>query len=490
MASRVQRLTGKLTTQAEVEVALRSRAELIPGLALAGAFAAGLASAWTIDVAADGLVMMLFGVTYSVALLFSALARPRWYLPLVVAYLPFSKAFPLPVAGLSGANLINLVLAAGPLAWFVTRAQGKPRTPLGLVELVLALFVVATSASVVPAYFAGHDLGEIAQNYRAWVGPILFFFLARGLVRDRQDVNAILQVLAWTAVLVTLCTWWEGFERSDRGSIESSRVPGVLLQANSMGAFLVYYGVPLLALALTARGWKRGIGYFLGFVAAARAVLYTFSRGAYLAFVAGSSVVLFCGNPALLAVAGGASLTAVALFPSLVPLSVQQRFSETSDPDSDIGSPALDKSSALRLVLWKGGLQMVAEHPLQGVGLARFAETVRDHTPDPLAPDDPVDAHNAYLLLAAEAGVPSLILLLALFSAWGFTALKLYLRRRDPVDRRLGLVFLGSLVGVMVSCTVGSRFSEEALIGYFWILAALVVVVGRWPGRARPPAAA
>jgi len=37
-----------------------------------------------------------------------------------------------------------------------------------------------------------------------------------------------------------------------------------------------------------------------------------------------------------------------------------------------------------------------------------------------------------------------------------------------------------------VSCMLGSRFSDESLISYFWILGALLAVVRRLPEPLRP----
>ena len=97
-----------------------------------------------------------------------------------------------------------------------------------------------------------------------------------------------------------------------------------------MGAFLVYYGVPLLALAVGARPFRRGLPYLAAFLVVARATLYTFSRGAYLALAGGSATVLLFGNPLLLAAAGGGGAVAVVLLPSLVPTSVVERLDETT----------------------------------------------------------------------------------------------------------------------------------------------------------------
>jgi O-antigen ligase len=217
-------------------------------------------------------------------------------------------------------------------------------------------------------------------------------------------------------------------------------------------------------------------------------VLFTFSRGAYLSLVAGSATVLLFGNPLVLATAGGGGLLAVAAFPTLIPDSIRARMGENPlmgsfDPGREEPTSGLDRSSALRLVIWRGALRMIADHPLQGVGVGRFTSEIPEYADYRFGPEDPRDAHNAYLLVAAEMGLPSAALLLLLFAAWGVGALRIYFRGRHPVDRRLSLVFLGTLAGVLVSCSLGSRFSDEALIGGFWILAALVGVVA----RLRPP---
>jgi O-antigen ligase len=474
--------------------ALRASRELRPGLVLAFVYAWGLAMARLIDVSEDGKAMLLFGTTFSVVLVVSAVARPRWYLPLVVAYLPFSRVYALPVAGITGANLTNLILLLGAVAWISSRVQGRRGVPLGAGDVLVVAFVAVSSLGLMPASSAGVGLGELAQTYRAWLAPILFFFLARGLVRDRTDVSGLLHVLAWTVFLVAADTWKEGLDRATRGSIDRARVPGLMAQPNSMGAFLAYYGAPMLALAIAARPWRKRLAYLAAFLFAVRATLFTFSRGSYLAMAAGSATVLAFGNPLLLVAAGGGGAMAVGFVPSLVPDSVRERFSDTTSDQSiysgDGTAPALDKSSAHRLVLWRGAVRMIAANPLVGVGLGRFQQVIGLYTDVPLKKTDPHDAHNAFLLQAAEMGAPSLALLLVLFLVWGATALRVRFKHRHPVDRRLSLVFLGSLAAVLVSCMLGSRFSDDALIGGFWLLAGMVVVVGRLGRRRRRRAAA
>jgi O-antigen ligase len=460
-------------------------AEARVGLVLATLFALALSAARVIDVSEDGKAMLAFSLCFAPALVAAAVARPRWFLLLAVAYLPFAKAYPLGL-GVTGANMSNLVLLLAPVAWVSSRRASGRRLAIGGLEALVGLYVAVGSLAVVQAIGRVDSVGELAQSYRGWLAPFLVFFIARGLVRDRVSLVAVLRVMAVVTVLVALLTWIEGLQRSDRGSIEAARVPGLMQQANQMGAFLVYYGAVLLALALRDRHLGRRLFYLAGFLAAARAMLFTFSRSAYLALATGASLVVLLFNPLLLVAGAGGGVVAVAIQPSLVPESIRERLGQTTESVGLEGErPQLDRSSAYRLILWQAAFRMIRERPLTGVGLGQFSSVVGHYTDVQLSKEDPNDAHNAFILIAAEMGLPAIAVALVLLAALAAAAARAWFRRRHPVDRTVALAFLGSWGGLVVSCMLGSRFADESLISYFWILAALVVVVRRLPEARR-----
>jgi len=45
----------------------------------------------------------------------------------------------------------------------------------------------------------------------------------------------------------------------------------------------------------------------------------------------------------------------------------------------------------------------------------------------------------------------------------------------------MALGFVGTMFAVVVSCVFGSRFSDDAVIGHFWLLAAALVVINSLP---------
>jgi O-antigen ligase len=89
-----------------------------------------------------------------------------------------------------------------------------------------------------------------------------------------------------------------------------------------------------------------------------------------------------------------------------LPISPLRRF---LDPSTDYGS------TQFHLEAWKAGLHMVEAHPLVGVGLGNFKPLM----PSYMSPGTNVDvdsvAHNMFVEVAAELGLPALVIFLAIF---------------------------------------------------------------------------
>jgi O-antigen ligase len=219
-----------------------------------------------------------------------------------------------------------------------------------------------------------------------------------------------------------------------------------------------------------------------------RGMLYTMSRGAYLALASGTAVVLLVRSPLYLLLSAALALGVPEFAPSLVPSSVMKRLQVTReaqplDPSLTVG---LDTSSQQRLMLWNAGIEMIRDHPWSGVGLFRFTEVVDYYVPTIMKEKDPRDAHNAYIKVAAEMGIPALVVMVVLLLWIGASSLIVYFRREHLFDRSVALALLGSLVGVIVSCIFGSRFTDESLMGPFWALVGMLRVLGHLPATVGP----
>ena len=155
------------------------------------------------------------------------------------------------------------------------------------------------------------------------------------------------------------------------------------------------------------------------------ALVLSFTRSAWLALIVGGLYLLAGWRPKALALV---PLIAVALYFG-GPEGLQERIRSIR--------PSANQS---RVIMWRTGLNMIAAHPLLGVGPEqvgpRFTEFQPDDVED-LPPGFYGHLHNVYIHYAAERGIPA-----ALIVVWLFAQILLDMRRglrrlpRASDDRR------------------------------------------------------
>ena len=183
-----------------------------------------------------------------------------------------------------------------------------------------------------------------------------------------------------------------------------------------------------LAVGLKARGRDRALGLVLAGVGFGSVLFFPYARAAAVSLAAAGVLVLTVAHPRRrvgLALGAAGLLLAglgVAAYPPL-----RARFASSF---TSAGSGERDK-------LLETGLRAVADHPLAGVGLGRFHPALYADASTPQAVrDNAGKAHNQFLSIAAELGVPGLLLFLWLLGS---------LARAMRPDRALGVAGLGAL---------------------------------------------
>jgi O-antigen ligase len=170
--------------------------------------------------------------------------------------------------------------------------------------------------------------------------------------------------------------------------------------------YLALFMVIIIFLTVTLVGYYRPVWQRIALVTLAGSAAYAFfranSRGASLALATGMLVLFLMGKNkfknaiiALVLMCAGAVLAPQAYWDRL---STVTRYQE-------------DASATDRLELWQIALNLIAEHPVLGVGPDNFIL---------YAPNTP---HNAYLQVTSELGIPAFlvyvsVLMTGLYSAW------------------------------------------------------------------------
>jgi O-antigen ligase len=205
-------------------------------------------------------------------------------------------------------------------------------------------------------------------------------------------------------------------------------------------------------------------------------LLPSFSQSSFLALLAG---VTLCAvlvwrwrSLALVAVA------AIALvFAGVASPQIRHRLEGKS-------SSSLASATGGRSTLVSKGGKVAVQHPVIGVGIGGFRRAYADLTH--LRGKDPKAAasHTTPITVAAETGLPGLVLLFVLAG----TALATAFRRLRPgFDGDARLAFGLALSAILVHCIFYNALFEDPT---FWGLLALIAVAARIDAPAQEPAAA
>lgn len=313
---------------------------------------------------------------------------------LAIACLPFSR------------NAAQSLSAAAVLLWLTLKTVDKK--PIFAVPRVVwvcytvFLFLIGLSIFARPPFV---PWTRSLLWYLKWSNYLGVFFMAADMFREPARRSRFLFTFLITMIAVCL----NGVYQMTYGAVQavgySAEIPGrpfrmrgPFLSPNSFSAFL------LLAVPMAFSEWfgekhwsikatlKAGM-----LVLFSVCLLLTFSRAALFALVAAIAVMLASKRAwKLLSMEGLFAF----LFYFSSPVMRQNFFNSLSLKDIPIKG---------RLSFWKGAWGMIVEHPFRGngIGTGPWLQGLYATVPPTLA-----HSHNSYLQIAAEVGIPALVLFL------------------------------------------------------------------------------
>jgi probable O-glycosylation ligase (exosortase A-associated) len=231
--------------------------------------------------------------------------------------------------------------------------------------------------------------------------------------------------------------------------------PGGTFEDNNDYALLLIMAVPIAYYAARAEShrWTKRACYALAAMMIIT-VIFTLSRGGYL----GLCAVAFC-----LALKARFKLTALLMVAilGLTIFSLAPR--QVSDRVTAIRTTEYDESTQQRLYSWEVSWRIINEHPIFGIGPRNLLQ-VYDRTTESLVARV---SHNSFLQIAVDAGLPALLLFLAVIalSYWRLRISRRILKARAP-DSPLITYSHGlevALIGYLVSGNFLSRHDLELL---------------------------
>ena len=248
--------------------------------------------------------------------------------------------------------------------------------------------------------------------------------------------------------------------------IVERRLAGTFKMPNDLGAYLTILLPMTMGYLVTAwqthQGW-RYIGLLGGVLCLMTTNLaLTLTRGAWIGVGAATLYIGIFFKRQLL---WGLIIITV-LSPFLTPKHVKERFQTVMERPAGFMSE--------RPQWWKTSVQLIAKYPLFGIGLGRFRVEYQRHGPPDMY-HTPYHAHNIYLQIAVEQGIPSLVVFLWML----FLIFRQLFALRAGADFWRSGLFLGSsgfLIAGLVYGLADHLLHQRPLL-IFWFIIGLVFYV-------------
>ncbi|HEX8820709.1 MAG TPA: O-antigen ligase family protein [Archangium sp.] len=305
------------------------------------------------------------------------------------------------------------------LAWalVVPPLSGHPPSGTGVARLL-------DFAGIPVAAVALGQLSDARRVRLAWVlGGV---FLVSCVVAGLQHFGAWPAQEAWAPLAWTRLPFERVYEVVP-GTENRFMAGGLLfhrLKFSHIGGMGVAFA---LGVGLRLQGRRRAVALAVAAVGLVSVGLFPYARAASVALVAVLGLLVMLGLPRRVAVPACAAVLGLAVLALTLNAPLRERFLNSNT----------EQGSGSRSALLETGLCAVRESPVTGVGPGRFQARLWA-TPDmpQQAREHPGKAHNQFVSMAAETGVPGAMLFVVLLGwlAWHF-----------PLRRPEGLGALGAL---------------------------------------------
>jgi O-antigen ligase len=391
-----------------------------------------------------------------------------------------------PVVGQMHLTLIlgSCAVACYIAAWFAGNAPFVESPELKVLTALTAWFLIGVPF----AYWRGGSLATITQ---VWFKTFLVFFLLTQTLLSLKRIRAIL----WAIIVSELAVSAYSVLNPTVSRWVNDRMSGVslgILGWNFLGIAAALTIPYIAALFIAHRSWVKtsllaactAAMMWLLVLTASRSGMMTVAVAIFLTWL-----LILRGRPRGRIIGAGlvcALLVAVAAAPGIFWERMQTVWSDSA-PTTAAQASAEGSSNERREALMDS-IHYTFEHPLFGVGLGNFAI---ERGTEAGTSSAWIGAHNSFTEMSSEAGIPGLILFVALL----FISIRSMLRVRrtpysgpastEPDAAELDLLARATLVSLL-SFLFGALFAHIAYEYYLYYPIAIAVAIQHLARAMRP----
>lgn len=396
-------------------------------------------SVWGHDIAWPLLALMLLALLLFAAVPFSPLFGFVGYLLLAHGLPRYGTAHDLLLKNFILEWLCAL-LALGMLLW--ARKNGEKFDLARPPTILMLLFIVWVGISLMGMLLQGTPWQpHIRHHPLLFIQALVLFLFSSQYLRDERRSYA----LAFVICLIPALRW--------------------LLQPQSdfyLEGDTALLSATALTLALVAMAHAPGrvlrAAFALTAVNAAAMLLLTQNRAAAVAIASALAVLWLSAQRKALVLGIGLAVAAIVIA-FTTPHDYWNRFQAIWSPEASHATAELDRGTVQeRLELWRSGYEMVRDNPWLGVGPGNYPNAVAFYNPA-LAK---LPAHNSIVGIAAETGIPGLILFLGLILAV-LIALVRQTVSAGSRNQQLTCMLLAAIIGLLAGGLFLSRHDSPLL---------------------------
>ncbi len=380
---------------------------------------------------------------------------------LQVSFFAFALFAPFSIAGM------NIAFGIGALAWLASLAgRDAPRAPLHQDPLVLASILLVVSA--LPSVLMSENASRAIKDASSYWQLLIVFWAGCNVLAVGMRA-ATFGTLVVSSTLACLLALVQGSGGLDLGALEvpSRYRPGGTLYTMTF-AGIVYQLIVLNCAVLFTRGMHARRRMVLAAVVAIQiaAIMFTMTRGAWLALVAGLVALCVLLRNRVVSWVAAALVVALAVF-------AVGAHKGRSIPE--LVRSGLDIDASTRVVLWDIAWDLFTEHPLTGVGMGDYTIEADKLLAGRLVTTT-VDTHNVYLHILATRGLIGFVPFVVFWVVLLRRLLRLRARaEKGSLDHQVVVGAIAATVAVLVGALTELNIDDSEIFMVFMFVMGLAL---------------
>lgn len=368
------------------------------------------------------------------------------------------------IYGIDGLGFMNIVLLILVLLAFSKKSLSSNQVrvpdyiykPLTLYLTYFLFLVVIPINSYTDTWYRFVFWKDMA------IGFSMYFIIPK-LQLSKKDIFIALVVMVVANLYMDSYFWrwvrWMNFASFTDKLKTVNGTFGNMCGPNAWAAFFSTYSFILFTVANVVKNKKLKLFLMSLFAGNVVVMLFSFSRGAYVAFA--SALVWLLVKQKKIFYLLLLSVIVIS-YKTILPVSVVERINMTETTEGK-----LDSDAESRVVMWQYALDGIEKHPVFGNGLLSFSFLY------PGSGKVYNNPHNQHLHMLYEGGIIGYFLFIWLFIASYRQSMLLVKSAESPFSKAFGMGSAACVISLFVVNIFGNRWSYMCLIGYFWIIMAI-----------------